>query len=174
MTADDKRLLRKFINQRAESTRTALRAAARRKEQEATRGLKLEELSSDQLTAVQNWNLALAHLADAANLLRKHGLDYRSNGYYRRGDIAVATADSFNESCLTKEVPRLESVKEEATGKIREQLNRAISDLDRTVDAALLDMLSADLPGIKETLQKLGETFDKVAADFGVNSQDYS
>lgn len=179
MNADDKKLLRKFINQRADRTRVALNAAARRQEAEATRDRKFSELDKDQVSAVDEWNTALKTLADAANGLRTRGLDFAaSSWYYRNGrgtkDFPLATSESFQEKLILEDVPLLDIYKDKAVELIRKKLNEAIARLDRTVDDALLDMLSADLPGIKETLAALSTAFDSVGSEFGITDQDYS
>jgi hypothetical protein len=178
MNADDKRLLRKFITTRAERTKNALHAAFRRQEAVLEAPLKRSQLSPQQEAAANRYNEALEQLAAAVNSLRGFGLDYQKDIPYRpyneRPAREVADRGSFHEKPIEDAVYRLKVDVSRDVEALKERLNLAIKELDRTVDDALLDLLSQDLPGVKETLAKLGEAFDKAALDFGATPEDLS
>jgi hypothetical protein len=174
LNSDDKRLLRKFIQQRADRTKCTLDKALRRQTEEATRPRRLGELTDIQKAAVEGWNAALSTLADAANALSSSGLHYDdSRQYYpREKTIDIKTADSFNERTIKDKVALHDSIRSAAQDALKAEHKDAIDKLDRVVDEALLDMLSMDLPGVRETLAKLTEAFASVVLGFGSTEED--
>jgi hypothetical protein len=174
LTSDDKRLLRKFIQQRADRTKLTLDRALRRQTEDAIRPRRPAELTESQQAAVAQWNAALSALADAANALSGNGLSYTDQrAYYpRERTIDIKTADSFGEKPIADKIPLHDSVRSAAVDALKAECRDAIDKLDRVVDDALLDMLSMDLPGVRETLAKLTEAFASVVLGFGSTEED--
>lgn len=180
MNADDKRLLRKFITQRVERTKATLAAVKRRRITEISASLDRLLLTDLQETAVQQWNAGLALLATAANNLQDAGLsfDNERSPYYHYSDRDRIpknyNALSFSEHPIDQKVTRSASAVAREINELDAAYNAAIKALDATVDEALLDLLSQDLPGVRESLDKLSAAFTKAATDFGALPGDFA
>jgi hypothetical protein len=176
MNADDKKLLRKFINERAARAREQLGVVHSRKVAAAELPRKLAELGAPEQNAVTDYNGALAKLAATMNKLIMLDLDpriqTRSYGYRTettrpffntKDGLCDGELKAFSVESDKATIRLTDALVAERKAKIQSDYNEALKRLDNTVNEALLDLLSKDLVGIRELLADLSSKFDSIA-----------
>lgn len=186
MNADDKKILRKFIMARADRTKALLQRELNKKLQSVPVEVDVTTIrDASTMMAIEQWNRVLGELADEANELVKLGLypltqRNRRNGYGYSSQNAITKPDyTANNICdhlgefdAKQSIFRLDTLVEDDKKLLRDAHAKAVRALDDTVDEALLDMISQDLPGIRDQLKKLTDMFDKVLTDYGADLSD--
>jgi hypothetical protein len=185
VNADDKKILRKFIIARADRTKALLQRELNRKLETVPTEIPIANIrDATTMMAIEQFNRVLSELADEANELVKAGLYPLVTG--RRGYMYNSQPATIPEPYTDKTIcdhlrpfdkiqgtiPRLEVLVEDDKKLLKADHAKAVRALDNTVDDALIDMISQDLPGVRETLQKLTDAFDKVLLDYGADPTD--